>query len=207
MNASSATQHLASNATAALGPQPTPMLNHWLQGLLATTMELCSQWLHCEENKLPKPTLSSQVWCLTVCLDQHFWHCHINVTLLYNMEEINKDTEVGAATLPKRRVLSPHWNVLKWIPTKAARGQQLSLFNSRQRPPFPSGQHRTWREWLCGHQSTATSFKHCSLHWGHLIPILESFYTGSGKAVVLSYEPVSGIQQISIYEVIPTSFT
>lgn len=46
MNASSATQHLASNATAAPGLQPTPMLNHWLQGLPAITMSV----LHCEEN-------------------------------------------------------------------------------------------------------------------------------------------------------------
>lgn len=47
------------------------------------------------------------------CLDQHLIHCHINPTLLYNMEEINKDTKVEVAMLPKRRVLSPHWNVLK----------------------------------------------------------------------------------------------
>lgn len=48
------------------------------------------------------------------CLDQPFLiHCHINVTLLSNMEEINKGTKEGTAMLPKRRGLSPHWNVLK----------------------------------------------------------------------------------------------
>lgn len=94
MNASSATQHLASNATAAPGLQPTPMPNHWLQGLPATTISVPSDSIVKKAlEELPKPTLSSEVWCLAVCLDQHFLDCHINVTLLYNMEEINKDTE------------------------------------------------------------------------------------------------------------------
>lgn len=62
MNASSATQHLASNATAALGPQPTPMLNHWLQGMPATTISVPSDSIVKKTlQELPKPTLSSQV--------------------------------------------------------------------------------------------------------------------------------------------------
>lgn len=57
-----ATQHLASKATAALGLQPTPMLNHWLQGLPATTISVPSDSIVKKTlQELPKPTLSSQV--------------------------------------------------------------------------------------------------------------------------------------------------